>query len=507
MAGHAFEPLFDPISSDNPGGVDLELDGDVEFMRFQAQIEGVLPQSFLSFDRKEAALSGHIAKAGSLLKRSADLRLACALAKLAILDGDLHGFSVCLTGIAGWVSERWPELYPSLIDGDPVLRLIDLKSLDDNPHTVLPLQAAPLFKSRRLGAVSLRSYLLADGTVKPRSGFDDDDNAERVPTAGDLTSAIKEADLADVMAVHKSAHQLEVAVAALEAAVDAQTGDPGAFRLPALAATVKQLVSAVDKAAVSKDPSLAAAIQTEADSDAPDEGEENATSGSAGVVTSAQSMLEALKAAAAYFARHEPSSPVRLLLVQAEALIGKSFFDALSALAPEMAGQASIRPARGLALTLPLERLAQLLSETNGDMADSHGQYGWVSDDVAGETASDASQENMDDDGAASNGEEGWVSEDGEDEAASDRSQEDADDDSADDKHEAVDAPAKPRIVAGTRKDALALLDNVSAFLRQKEPSSPIPFILDHVKSMAGRDFVALLRELLPATMLNVDDQ
>jgi type VI secretion system protein ImpA len=506
MAGHNFEALFVPISPDNPCGVDLEMEGDAEFMRFQAQIEGILPVSFLSFDRKEAALGGHIAKASALLKRSADLRTACALAKLAILDGDLHGFSVCLAGIARWVTEQWPGLYPSLIDSDPVLRLIELRSLDDNPHTVLPLQSAPLFKSRRLGAISLRSYLLAEGAVQPRSGFDDDDNAERVPTAAELTGSIRDVDIADIMAMRGHANQLAEAVDAMEAAVDAQSGEPGAFRLEALRATIRQLVQAVNKAAAIKDPSLA--VVADADAVQDDEGTDpdagGVAAGDAGAVTSTRAMTDALRASAAYFARHEPSSPVRLLLVQAEALIGKGFFEALSVLAPEMAGHANIRPARGLALTFPLERLAQLLPEPEEASEDGDANDSWGTDEAAEEPVSDDETDNAQA-GGGDDAEDAAEDDTGPGEAAM----------AADGRSGAGGPPgsvshgaaAAPLIIARNRREALLLLDNVAAFLRQTEPSSPIPFILDHVKSLAGRDFVTLLRDLLPANVLSVDEE
>lgn len=494
MAGHAFDALFAPIAGDSPCGLDLEMEGDAEFMRFQAQIEGVLPDSFLSFDRKEAALAGHIAKASALLKRSADLRVACALAKLAILDGDLPGFAACLDGIAGWLGSRWPGLYPSLLDGDPVLRLIDLRSLDDNPHTVLPLQSATLFKSRRLGPISLRSYLLSEGVIQPRSGFDDDESPEKVPGAGELSGAIREFELADVMAVRSHVARLAVAIDAIEAAIDAETGDAGAFRLSRLRATVTQVSTAVEKVAVLKDPGLAvSADAVQADEAYPDD-TGLVTDRHAGTVRTAQDMTDAMNVAAAYFARHEPSSPVRFLLVQAQDLIGKSFFDALSALAPEMASQATMRPGRGLAVTLPLERLAVLLAERDASTAHDDGRESAAADETAeddgwGHPAGDASADDASDADTTPDAPTTLPSAD------------------ADNMSGLAEAVPVGRFAAHNRHEAMALLENVALFIRSTEPSSPVPFLLDHARSLAGRDFVALLRDLLPAQVLSVDGE
>ncbi len=472
-------------------------------MRFQAQIEGVLPASFLSFDRKDAGLPGHAATAGALLKRSADIRVLCDVAKIFILDRDLGSFSICVEALAAWIDERWADLHPALIDGDPVMRTIALRSLDDNPHTVMPLQVAPLFKSRRLGAMTLRSFLLADGSVKPRAGFEDDEEAERVPTAGDIASAIKDADAAEVMQARGHAHRLSAAIAAIETLCDERSGQYGAVRLPLLKATAAQLVAVLDRTAAVKDPTLAVVESAAPADEGEGEGAAVHVPGIAGAIASSQGLIMAMQAAALYFARHEPSSPVRMLLAQAEALIGKSFYDALSALAPELVMQAMIRPARELSLSLPLERLAALLpddiDEPDADAEEQGGED--ASQDSPSEIQEDAEPapdgEPLDgpEDGAAL-AETGGM--------ASDAVRRAPDAGRAAGEAGAGGPPAKP--VARTRQQALDLLEGAAAYLRQTEPSSPIPFILEHAKVMAGRDFVTLLRELLPAQLLRVDD-
>ncbi len=507
MASFPFDVLLVPISAERPSGPDLELEGDPEFMRFQAQIEGVLPASFLSFDRKDAGLPGHVAAAGALLRRSADIRVLCDVAKIFILDRDLGSFSICIEALAAWVGERWDNLHPALLDGDPVMRTIALRSLDDNPHTVMPLQVAPLFKSRRLGAMTLRSFLLADGTVKPRAGFEDDDEeAERIPTAGDLASAIKDADTAEVMLAREQAHRLSRALDSIETLCDERSGQYGAVRLPLLKATVAQLVAVLDKTAAIKDPSLVVneAVQTGEQHDA--DVASAHVPGFSGNITSTKGLVMALQAAALYFARHEPSSPVRMLLAQAEALIGKSFYDALTALAPELVAQAMIRPARELSLSLPLERLAALLPEPaeeseadpepapdDNDALDAPDETTGVSPDE--ETGGETDDASAPSEPAEHDADSGHASPD------QDASSSGASDPDAGMKTEAP--PVMP--VARTRQQALDLLDGAASFLRQTEPSSPIPFILEHAKVMAGRDFVTLLRELLPAQLLRVD--
>ena len=56
-------------------------------------------------------------------------------------------------------------------------------------------------------------------------------------------------------------------------------------------------------------------------------------------------------------------------------------------------------------------------------------------------------------------------------------------------------APAEP---AASRAAALALVDAVAQHMRRAEPSSPVPYLLDRAKSLAARDFVSLLNDVLP---------
>jgi type VI secretion system protein ImpA len=59
-----------------------------------------------------------------------------------------------------------------------------------------------------------------------------------------------------------------------------------------------------------------------------------------------------------------------------------------------------------------------------------------------------------------------------------------------------------------SRGQALALLEQVSAFFRNVEPSSPIPFLADRARELAQRDFLSLLIDVLPSGSLrNPDNQ
>jgi len=53
-----------------------------------------------------------------------------------------------------------------------------------------------------------------------------------------------------------------------------------------------------------------------------------------------------------------------------------------------------------------------------------------------------------------------------------------------------------------TRTEALALLDQIGSYYRLAEPSSPIPFLVERARDLAQRDFLSVLKALLPANTL-----
>jgi type VI secretion system protein ImpA len=57
-----------------------------------------------------------------------------------------------------------------------------------------------------------------------------------------------------------------------------------------------------------------------------------------------------------------------------------------------------------------------------------------------------------------------------------------------------------------TRDNALQLLAKVGAFYHQAEPSSPISFLIERARSVTGRDFLGLLKEMLPPDTLKTLD-
>jgi type VI secretion system protein ImpA len=511
MVDFPFDKLSADVSDGQPSGPDLEFDGDDEFMAFMAQIDGVLPTSFASFDRATADLPTHIASAAALVIRSKDLRILTSAAKLMILDRDLGAFHKALQGVAGWLRERWDTLLPELMDGDATMRLIALQSLDDVPHTVKPLEAAPLFRSRRIGAVSLRSSLLASGTLVARQ-TEEGGEAEKTPTLGDIAAAIAEADLKELVAMRDIAAGVVAALNEIETLWAEKGSVAGQLGFGELKPKAVEVRTFLDKAVVSRDPSLGLDPTAGGGEGGEDEDGAPVETGAVGSLDAARS---AMAAAEKYFRRKEPSSPVRLVLAQASALIGKGFYESLQQLMPDIANQASVSLGRDLPLKLPLERLATLIAEDTSQDEDE------APEEAPAESPSA-------DDGWSSNSD-GWSTpeetpSDAPDPETGEQTAADADGGEAHDQaeetaHAVIEEEPAPAFVpppappagpavfkAATRQQAMALLNEVAMYFRMAEPSSPIPMLIDIARAAAGRDFMQLLRETLPPHTLRVDE-
>jgi len=433
-----------PLAGEEPCGPDLEMLGDSDYMRFTARIDGVLPKTFAGFDRGSIDFPDEFATLKSLLARSRDLRLLAPLAKLHILNRDLAGYTAVFKLIEALVDGQWPAVVPGLLDGDAILRIVTLQTLDDMADSVMPLQAAPLFETRRFGKVTFRSHLLANGLVQPREAQNGGEVGEEVPAISALNAALTEVDLATLVSARTLAVDLQQSLGRIESLVGERSAQPNALRFDRLGPLVSDIAGFLDRAVAQRDPSLglAAAAPGEASSDTAEEAEPGAASiGTAAAIQSTSQAQAALAAAASYFTRSEPSSPILLLIGQAQGLVGRSFYEAMQVLLPEESTKARLRIGQEPAFVLPLERLASLPVVTANETGDNP---------------------------------------------------------------VAEDAPA---FQAADRRSAMALLQQVAAHFRRTEPSSPIPLLLDRAEGIAGKDFFSLLREAFPAGSLKVDEQ
>jgi len=157
-----------------------------------------------------------------------------------------------------------------------------------------------------------------------------------------------------------------------------------------------------------------------------------------GAPTSLADAQQALAAIVGYYIRCEPSSPALPLIRQAHQLIGKSFFEVMGILLPAQLEKASFQIGADQVFELPIGKLAKLV-----ESAPTPGATGATSDG----------------------------------------------------------RPAQQYQIA-SRSQAITLLEQVQRFFRHAEPSSPVPMLCDRARALAERDFMSVLREVLPKAAL-----
>jgi type VI secretion system protein ImpA len=416
--------LLIPLSSSDPCGPDLDLEGDGPYLNFFAAAEGILPSSYFStedgkpFDRSTVDLRGQIEAIEPLWKRSRDLRLLIVRARLLILNRDLGGFATTLAAVAEWLENFWDAVHPRAPDGNAGARVAAISGLEMSTVT-FPLQYSPLFEARRIGTVTYRSWLIASGEVNPRSG------ELKHPTSS-ISEARSDADPEVLATTRRHISLIKTSVSRIRAAFQARKSSAG----------LEPLAILVDKMLAFVDP-YSAAGQGPAIDPAEDDGEsredggvpEPLVGGGPGSLAQAK---EALAAIAEYYNRWEPSSPALPLVRQAHLLIGKSFFDVMSILVPTQMDKAAFQIGAEQFFELPVAKLSQLSELTalsGGEQLTSSNVYNF-------------------------------------------------------------------RIQS--RSQAISLLEQVQQFFRRSEPSSPVPMLCERARALAERDFMSVLREVLP---------
>ncbi len=275
-----------------------------------------------------------------LLGRTKDLRLVLYLALTLLKTEGIKGIGEGLSLVRGLLERFWEHLHPRLDpadNNDPLERLNIIASLSPPQESFQDpmmfrqrLREVPLSNSQRLGRFSLRDILIAEGELTPSATSDaPKPEISLIEAAFDDTST---EDLSEVVrSVQNAAEQVEGIEAALKAHVDSS-------RVPDLRGFLK-LLGDIEKRVqnhLAKRGAAAPVAEGEAGALGAEKGAEKAMSGE---IMSPKDVLSALEKICQYYERHEPSSPVPLLLRRAQRLVSKNFMEIIRDLSPEATRQ------------------------------------------------------------------------------------------------------------------------------------------------------------------------
>jgi type VI secretion system protein ImpA len=313
-------------------GIDLEYDAD--FLALERLVQGKPQQQMGSavVPGEEPTWNLVLEKAVALFGRTKDLRIAVTLARALLAQG-FAGLCDGLSLLRGLVEQHWNEVYPRLdpADGnDPTFRLNVLSGLCDGPTFTDRVRALPLVVSRSFGRFSLRDLAVASGESAAQPGG-------TAPQASVIDGAFSECALTDLQATEAQLRGALDHLLALEKALAARIGQAKGPDFSPLARLLQQGHKVVSGHLARRD-AVAPTPAAEASQPAP-------PSPTSDTVSSREDVVRLLDRICAYYDRHEPASPLPLLLRRCKRLVSASFFEIVRDLAP--AGLPQVETLRG----------------------------------------------------------------------------------------------------------------------------------------------------------------
>nr|WP_217450413.1 type VI secretion system protein TssA [Pseudomonas lini] len=324
--------LLAAVSATSPCGEDLEYDAD--FLRLErdslGQPERSMGDSILPATPPE--WRGIQQQSLDLLQRSKDLRITHYLLQSSLALEGVTGLARVLTLISELLKQYWADLHPRLDaedDNDPTVRINALAGLTSDA-TIRLLRESILARSRTFGAVSLRAAANASGL---QSFPDENLGAEQ------LAGAFLDSDPEQLEITRAALHEARSVAEAIEQQVSEQVGSAQGVDLGPLKQPLKMALQILGQfAPQSGDSPLPDSISD--DSAASVEhttvpSTPRITGTSSGEINNRDDVLRSLDRILAYYTRHEPSSPLPVLLNRAKNLVHADFAAIVRNLIPD----------------------------------------------------------------------------------------------------------------------------------------------------------------------------
>ncbi len=315
--------LLAPVSEDFPCGEDLEYDP--QFLQLEraavGQPERIMGDAVLAAEPPQWRDISQ--QAEQLLQRSKDLRICHFLLQGSLAVEGLKGLADSLLLVQGLLENHWPHLHPLLDaddDDDPTLRLNALVGLAGD-ITLTLLRDTPLVRSRAFGNISLRAAANASGLQHFQG---ENLGAEQ------LRGALQDSDPEQLQATREALQQARQALQGIETQVAAQLGVAQGVDLSALDRPLKLAQQILGTGVPEAEPAQPAAAGVGAQVHHLPAAPRNH-----GEINNRDDVQQSLQKILDYYARHEPSSPVPVLLTRARQLVSADFAAIVRNLIPD----------------------------------------------------------------------------------------------------------------------------------------------------------------------------
>lgn len=278
--------------------------------------------------------------ASSLLERSRDLRLAVHLVRANLALSGVAGLADSIALIEQLLDQRWDSVHPELDpddDLDPTLRINSLAILADTGTLVRELKEATLVLLPGLGPLTVKMLEVANGEQPPAAG------QEKIALSS-IEGALADVDPERFAADLDALARVLASVVNIEVTLVRHVGSSQALNLDALTRPLRKAHEFLSRQHGGADEGADAPGADDADGAAPtgEGAARGARSGISGDIGSRDDVVRMLDKLTQYYARHEPSSPIPILLDRAKRLVPMNFFEIMQDLAPDGIAQLTV---------------------------------------------------------------------------------------------------------------------------------------------------------------------
>ena len=320
--------LLTAVSATSPCGEDMEYDA--QFLQLERDAKGQpersMGDSILPAEPPEWRSIQQ--QSLDLLQRSKDLRITHFLLQSTLALQGVAGLAEVLTLINALLRQYWADLHPRLDaddDNDPTVRINALTGLTCETNIRL-LRESILTRSRTFGPVSLRAALNASGL----QSFADEQLGNQ-----QLNAAFLDSDPEQLQATRDALSAARAACEAIEQQVNDQVGSAQGVDLSALKQPLKQALQLLNQAVPGTDSSSDPEAVSEDNAPSVDNAAAPAAPRPSGDIATRDDVLRSLDKILAYYTRHEPSSPLPVLLKRAKNLVHADFAAIVRNLIPD----------------------------------------------------------------------------------------------------------------------------------------------------------------------------
>jgi type VI secretion system protein ImpA len=335
------EALLAPIAASAPAGENLEYTPEFAALEEAAIGKPERQMGTGTIPGEPPNYAVLFARSNELLRKSKDLRIGAHLTRACLDRAGFVGLHQGLALLHRLLANYWPVVHPQLDpdDGnDPMMRISALSALIA-PDLLAALRTTPLFTTQVAGPISLRSFAMAAGEVpQPTDGPKVDTNL--------IEAAFREVPLPVLNTLATALAGARDELKGLgEAFQKGAGGTPGPDFSPVdrllyqAQQQVKPRLATRTADAAGAKPAAAPAAGAVAPAGAADGAAEPVApaapqQGITGTIRNRDDVVMLLDKICGYYERHEPSSPLPLLLARCRKLASLSFIDIVKDMAP-----------------------------------------------------------------------------------------------------------------------------------------------------------------------------